>query len=144
MPDLNPQPPESVALKTFMLASTLLFLTASCTFSESTAPEFDDSSLIEVIAEFGSESATLSAMTLIHELDDGSQVVSVSDLEFNAVLTPDAFALVVKLPKLLSIRDAADADGNRAKNPGCFLEYVDCVSGEYYGCHDSYLTCMEP
>ena len=37
----------------------------------------------------------------------------------------------------------AEPNPEEAMRPECFLEYVHCVSGEYYNCFENYLACEE-
>ena len=37
----------------------------------------------------------------------------------------------------------AEPNPEEAMRPECFLEYVHCVSGDYYNCFENYLACEE-
>ena len=47
----------------------------------------------------------------------------------------------------LDVARPAELDGEpnpeEAMRPECFLEYVHCVSGDYYNCFENYLACEE-
>lgn len=133
-------------MKTILMTSALVSLTVSCLPAE-TNDVPGDSKRIAVVAEFDSEATAEDAMVMIDTRDDGSFVVAASAWAVVAELTPEGYATVAELSGLRSLVSADDelvAGTSQDKNEGCFLEYVDCVSGDYYNCLDMYLICMEP